>query len=144
MTRLIYLTKEAERTLTNVAVLVEPDKTEVELWNLADGQPIRLGQRAAYAMATCPFKWLIVLAVYTVESNGKRKLITQALPLAHRWRHHQLGEVIKEQHVALLRQCDRVVGTAWAASPVATESREQQLCDLLNEERYWYALRVNM
>jgi hypothetical protein len=137
------LQTQAEIAVHDLALVMSFADEYVDLLKIKTGKPVRIGQACADALNNMQFNWFIILAVYCIESNGKRKLITQPLPMIGRYRHDELTAFLRDAHQAMQDEAakqNEVVNAGWAAVPVRRMSEEEltaHMVALLDDEKHW-------
>lgn len=138
--RLITQSKIAVR---GIALVMSFADKLVDCVNQKTGKPILIGPAVAEALNRTQFQWFVILAVYCLESNGKRKMVTLNLPLKAEYRHDELTEFLSSTHQQMQDECASkmtVINSGWAAVPVPKDSEEVMEADLvklLDDEKHW-------
>ena len=137
--RLITQSIIAMRNLALTMRLSQHEKG-VDVINVKTGSPEPYGPSIVTALDTVCFKWGILLVVYAIESNGKRKTLTKWTRLAAPYRHSALTEWLRVEHQQMIDECKgkcEVVDAAWIAQPTppafVDDVTEQILIDNLLE-----------
>ena len=138
--RLITQSKIAVR---GIALVMSFSDKLVDCVNQKTGEPILIEPAVADALNRTQFKWFVILAVYCLESSGKRKLGTLNLPLKAEYRHDELTGFLSATHQQMQDECAAkmtVINSGWAAIPVPKDSEEVMEADLvklLDDEKHW-------
>lgn len=134
------LIRQSKIAVMDLALTMSFADKFVELQKYKSGEFVPCGQSIAQALNKTAFNWFILLAVYCIESNGKRKLVTQPLKLEAAYKHNDLTELLRDVHQKLQDECRskcQVINAGWAAAPVPTDDIESHLVRLLDDERHW-------
>lgn len=136
------LVTQSRIAVSDLALVMSFADELVECVKAKTGKPVGIGYSVAEALNRTGFKWFILLAVYAIESNGKRKLVTKPLQMTANYRHDQLTEYLRESHQDMQDECakhNEVINAGWAAVPVSYDAgaMEADLVRLLDDERNW-------
>lgn len=136
------LVTQSRIAVSDLALVMTFADELVECVKAKTGKPVGIGNSVAQALNQTGFKWFILLAVYCLESNGKRKLVTKPLQMTACYRHDQLTKYLRESHQNMQDECEKhnhVVNAGWTAVPVPydAEAMEADLVRLLDDERHW-------
>ena len=84
------------------------------------------------AITNVPYKWCILLAVFGIDSNGKRYFKSEELKLKARHYHKDLNELLIDKHKAMVANfnVNHRTSVGWLASP-SIESWELKQADQL-------------
>lgn len=134
------LIRQSKIAVMDLALTMSFADELVELQKYKTGEFVACGHSVAQALNRTAFRWFVVLAVYCIESNGKRKLVTQPLKLEADYKHDALTDFLRDAHQKMQDECRskcQVINAGWAAAPVPTDDIEPYLVKLLDEERHW-------
>ncbi len=88
------------------------------------------------AITKVPHHWCILLAVFGIDSNGKRYFKSEELKLKARYYHADLNEMLTEKHKAMVANfnANHRTSVGWLASPLIESwdlKQADQLFDLM-------------
>ena len=136
------LIKQSQIAVSDLALTMTLNDRLVDVVSHKTGLPVAISQSVAQAFDKTCFKWLVILAAYCLESNGKQKLVTLPVQLQAAYKHHQLTDFLREAHQELIdkaKQHNQVINARWFALPVPPKSLdEDKLVTLLSDKQeYW-------
>lgn len=136
------LIKQSQIAVSDLALVITLNEKLVDVVSYKTGKPVAISQSVAQAFDKTSFKWLVMLAVYCLESNGKHKLITLPIQLQAAYKHHQLTDFLRESHQELIEKAkehNEVINAGWFALPVAPKQLDEDglVKLLLDKQEYW-------
>lgn len=107
---------------TALAMALSVDDAHIHSFSLKTAKRFSLSDTAINALNACAFKWSFLLYVWSVESNGKRRIKVEFTKMASRYNHLALVEFLREAHLALV-ESEKAKGNivreaGWVAVPV--------------------------
>lgn len=136
------LIRQSQIAVSDLALVMTLNERLVDVVSYKTGKPAAISQSVAQAFDKTSFKWLVMLAVYCLESNGKQKLITLPIQLQAAYKHHQLTDFLRAEHQELIdkaKEHNEVINAGWFALPVAPKSLDEDklVTLLLDKQEYW-------
>lgn len=128
----------AQATLKDVAIVMSLSATEGKYiaFNTKVGHVFIPGKATARTIAGCTFKWSYLLVVWSTESNGKDRMITEFQRMAAPYRQETLMPYLNKVHADLIHQeQDRgnaVYDVGYVAMPVADQDDDKAYSIMLN------------
>ena len=136
------LIRQSQIAVSDLALVMTLNERLVDVVSYKTGKPVAISQSVAQAFDKTSFKWLVMLAVYCLESNGKQKLITLPIQLQAAYKHEQLTDFLRESHQELIdkaKEHNDVINAGWFALPVAPKQLDEDglVKLLLDKQEYW-------
>lgn len=128
----------AQATLKDVAIVMSLSATEGKYiaFNTKGGHVFIPGRATARTIAGCTFKWSYLLVVWSTESNGKERMITEFQRMAAPYRQETIMPYLNEVHTKLIHQeQDRgnaVFDAGYVAMPVADPDDDKAYSIMIN------------
>lgn len=128
----------AQATLKDVAIVMSLSATEGKYiaYNTHKGHVFIPGKATARTIAGCTFKWSYLLVVWSTESNGKERMITEFQRMAAPYRQETLMPYLNKVHADLIHQeQDRgnaVYDVGYVAMPVADPDDDKACSIMIN------------
>ncbi|WNO60406.1 hypothetical protein [Rheinheimera sp. MMS21-TC3] len=128
----------AQATLKDVAIVMSLSATEGKCiaYNTHKGHVFIPGKATDRTIAGCTFKWSYLLVVWSTESNGKERMITEFHRMASPYRQETIIPYLNEVHTKLIHQ-DQDKGNAvfdagYVAMPVADPDYDKAYSIMIN------------
>ena len=136
------LIRQSQIAVSDLALVLVLNEKLVEFVSYKTGKIVEVKPSVVRALDKTCFKWLVMLAVYCVESNGKQKLITLPIQLQAAYKHDQLTDFLRESHQELIdkaKEHNEVINAGWFALPVAPKQLDEDnlVKLLLDKQEYW-------
>ena len=136
------LIRQSQIAVSDLALVLILKEKMVDFVSYKTGKIVEVKPSVVQALDKTSFKWLVMLAVYCLESNGKQKLITLPVQLQAAYKHHQLTDFLREQHQELIdkaKEHNEVINAGWFALPVAPKQLDEDSLVklLLDKQEYW-------
>lgn len=105
-----------------LAMVLSVDNKHVNGYKLSTGDKIAITPSVARAVSDCRFKWAILLVVWSEESNGKMRTVTQYERMAAMYQHTALIDHLNAEHQAMIaserERGNEPIDAGWVAAPV--------------------------
>ncbi len=136
------LIRQSQIAVSDLALVMTLNEKLVDVVSHKTGKAVTISQSVAQAMDKTSFKWLVMLAAYCIESNGKQKLITLPVQLQAAYKHNQLTDFLREAHQELIdraKEHNEVINAGWFALPMPPKAIDEDglVKMLLDKQEYW-------
>lgn len=136
------LIRQSQIAVSDLALVLILKEKMVDFVSYKTGNVVEVKPSVVQALDKTCFKWMVMLAVYCIESNGKQKLITLPIQLQAAYKHHQLTDFLREAHQELIdkaKEHNEVINAGWFALPVAPKQLDEDSLVklLLDKQEYW-------
>ena len=85
---------------------IEAGEPGIQCVKYHNGRPVNIGQSVAAALNRTAFRWVVLLIVWSLETNGKERVVTKWIRLASDYHQADLNDWLKDQHSEMIRAED--------------------------------------
>lgn len=117
---------------------VDAGRIETQTRKFPSGRPVNIGPTVAVALNTTAFRWAVLLIVWSLESNGKDRVVTKWIRLASDYHQAELDQWLRNHHDAMIRAEDvkgnRYIDCGWVGLPVPPAYVDDATDELLKSQ----------
>lgn len=114
---------------------VDAGEPGIQCRKYLSGRPVNIGKSVAEALNRTAFRWAVLLIVWSEESNGKTRVVTEWIRFASDYHQADLNDWLKNQHdIMILAEADRgnwFIDCGWVGLPVPPAYVDDETDELL-------------